>query len=108
MSYTHDELIAVRDRLQGVLAAAAQARSEREYPVQEYPGYSPVPAWVLYERYQMLCAVNLELAVYRNPGPIDIKAIERCERLAVGSVDYAEKFALGCAELVLNLRGEPL
>lgn len=59
----------------------------------------PVGAWIAAERQLMLASVNrLRLVAGRDSLPVS--QIERVERLALGHVDYAHKFALYCAELV--------
>jgi hypothetical protein len=60
-----------------------------------------VPAWVLFERAALHKAVNEERA-RRNLPPVDIKAIDRVERLATGHVDYATKYTLYCTEIALG------
>lgn len=52
-------------------------------------------------RLMMLTKVNHERALLGKP-IVMLETLERRERLAVGHSDYSEKFALYCAELVLE------
>jgi len=60
-----------------------------------------VPAYVLFEREALHVAVNAERARRGFP-PVDLKAIDRVERLACGHVDYAHKYPLYCTEIALG------
>ncbi|SDH42705.1 hypothetical protein [Microbacterium sp. 77mftsu3.1] len=79
--------------LQSVFDAAAAERDQRP----DFDGREP--GWVLYERAQMHDAVNRLRARLGKP-PVATEAIEGAERSACGHVDYAQKFALGAADLV--------
>jgi hypothetical protein len=57
--------------------------------------------WVLYERQVMFDAVN-ELRHTRMLSPIKMCRLMDAERSATGHSDYTHKFALYCAELVLE------
>jgi len=46
-------------------------------------------------------AVNAERA-RRGLPPVDLKPIDRAERLACGHVDYALKYTLYCTEIALG------
>lgn len=63
-------------------------------------------SWILREQEAMLQAVNLE-RVRRQRAPITMETLIRREQLAVGHTDYSIKFALYCAELVLDLPARP-
>lgn len=52
--------------------------------------------WVVYERGVMLDAVN---AARFQQGLPSVTNVDMAERLAMGHVDYARKFALYCVEL---------
>lgn len=93
------ERIRLRDALQNVLQTAAKERSKRSEMVR-FDNES-VPAWALYEQGKMLEAVNLALTA-RNRPPVQLADIQRVERMAMGHVDYASKFALYCTEIVLD------
>lgn len=65
-----------------------------------FEGY-PEFAWVVSERKEMLEMVNAERQKIDRP-PISLKDVFRVENMALGHSDYARKFALYCAELVLR------
>ncbi len=83
--------------LKDVLTMASTQRSKRDELVDGEPG------WVLYERMQMLAAVNDWRAVLGLP-PADVAAVERIESSACGHIDYTAKYAIGCAEIALGER----
>lgn len=58
--------------------------------------------WVLHERHVMLDTTN-RLRASRGLLPVDEDAILRIETSASGHIDYALKFAIGCAELANDL-----
>lgn len=85
--------------LEDVLLSAAKERGAR-------PGFDAASGeleWVLYERAQMLAAVNA-VRHQTDAAPVYLEAIADVERCASGHVDYATKFALYCAELALGVR----
>lgn len=92
--------IGLRDRFLRVLVDAAPARRQRDEFVTLGDGRHEL-GWVLHERELMVAAVNSARAE-RGADVIDRGLVERVERQAEGHTDYAEKFALGCAELVLD------
>ena len=57
--------------------------------------------WVIYEREMMLQAVNA-VRLQRKQPQITVEEVYRVEELAVGHIDYSEKFALYCAQLALE------
>lgn len=95
------QLLVLKERLQGVLQRVSHDRDQRPEFVDKSKGRGTEPAWVVFEREQMHEAVTKERAKL-GKGPIPLKEIERVEQLAVGHTDYADKFALYCAELVLK------
>ena len=56
--------------------------------------------WIEFERRAMWNAVN-DQRRHRGKNPLPIEEVARVEGLAVGHSDYAHKFAIDCAELVL-------
>lgn len=93
----HKRFLAVRDELLKRLRAAAKHRDTR--PELDANGE---PAWVAYERQVMHEEVN---AYRRDAGlpEIDLAEVARVERQACGHVDYADKYALYCAELACGI-----
>ena len=57
--------------------------------------------WVIYERKVMLQAVNA-VRLQRKRPQISVEELHRVEEMAVGHVDYSQKFALYCAQLALE------
>lgn len=55
--------------------------------------------WVLYEREQVLAAVNA-LRADAGKAPVSSDQLRAAETRACGHVDYTSKFAIGCADLV--------
>jgi hypothetical protein len=97
------EKLGLRDRLLSKLEQAMRVRSKRQRYVPDGHGRTE-PGWVAFERTVMAAAVEAER---RARGLLDASAerLRRAERLAVGHTDYAEKFALYCAEIVLDEDG---
>lgn len=60
--------------------------------------------WIVCERKCVWREVNHQRALRAYP-PLDIEAIERAERLALGHSDYVRKYAYAAADLVF--REEP-
>jgi len=87
------ERLRLRDLFRVTLITAQKERDRR----QEIFGGEL--AWVIYERETMLNAVNRARAAYGKQ-PLPPAAVERVEGLATGHVDYTDKFALYCTELV--------
>jgi len=88
-------------RLRHVLLAAAEERHLRGGWVPGAGGKEL--GWVVYERGQMLTAVNAERQA-RDLPPVPVEDVMRVERRAEGHSDYVAQFAFGCAELVLRAR----
>jgi hypothetical protein len=84
-----------------VFLAAAEERVHRPEFIDSPDG--PEMAWVIYERTQMLNAVNAERAA-RDLPPVPAEDVIRAERQACGHCDYVKKYAIGCADLVVGAR----
>jgi hypothetical protein len=97
----HHYRMMFRDVLIKVLGDATSVRDQRRDTVQTPDG--PEPGWVVYEREQMLTAVNRERASRGLP-PASMDAIARVDTQSAGHVDWLEKFALRCSELAFGLR----
>jgi len=90
--------------MEGVFQNAAQERKKRQdFVADPLEGrfIHTVPAYVLFEREAMLAAVNAVRAARGLP-LVDVKKIDRVERLACGHVDYSSKYPLYCAEIALG------
>lgn len=61
----------------------------------------PTQKWIEYERNQMFEETN-RLRLELKKDPLGLVQIRRVESLAEGHSDYAWKFALYCAELVVD------
>lgn len=89
--------------MQKVLSRAAQERRERpdlvDDPIGPWPGQEL--EWVLYEREQLLTAVNVERASRGLPEAA-LSDVKRVEQMAVGHTDYGHKFSIYCAELAMG------
>lgn len=96
----YEERIALRDRLLERLIDLSTQRGQRDDLLP-----SGQVAWEVYEREQMLAAVNIERAGRGLP-PVDISLVEQAEQMAAGHFDYGSKFALYCAEIVLDEKRE--
>lgn len=83
--------IKLRDHLLDVLSKA-QSKYRKEF---EWP------EWLDHERNAMLEEVNLQRSI-RGKIHISLDELIRIETNASGHVDYSSKFALYCAELVLD------
>ncbi len=98
------EKLALLKTFEAEFQKAAKERKNRQGFVQDpcETRFSwTVPAWVLFEREALHKAVNAERARRGFPA-VDIKAIDRVERLACGHVDYAHKYPLYCTEIALG------
>ena len=87
------------DLFRKVLADAMEERDQRQDFVDRPDGTEL--AWVIFERYQMFIAVNLETRARRLP-PATMEAVMRVEQSAAGHSDYAKQFAWGCAGLAMG------
>jgi phosphopantetheine adenylyltransferase len=90
-----DQKLALRNEFLAVLTAAQQERMDRQDIVDGEL------EWVRFERETMHRAVN-EARGEAGKQPLPIDAVERVESSATGHSDYNSKFALYCAELVLE------
>lgn len=95
----HQDRRAVHERLVTELTEAAKQRNRRQDLINGPAGYEP--GWVRYERRRMLAVVNDERAK-RGLQPVPWTAVADAESLATGHVDYVTKYALYCAELVVD------
>lgn len=102
-----DDTRRVYEALRRALLAATRKRGERPNLVPG-PDGNTEPAWVGYERHVMRTEVNTEMVHLRRAVSLrDLateEAIMRVEREAEGHVDYVDKFAYGCAEIVTGYR----
>jgi hypothetical protein len=96
----YTDLVAVREQLHTVLGAAMDERRERDAIVQDGANFNP--AWVVYEREAMLATVNAERRG-RGLDKVDVSEVMAAEEQACGHVDYAAKWAAGCARLAVGL-----
>jgi hypothetical protein len=95
----NDERRKLSDLFRKVLADAMEERDQRQDFVDRPNGGEL--AWVIFERYQMFIAVNLETQGRRLP-PATMEAVMRIEQSAAGHSDYARQFAWGCAGLAMG------
>ena len=96
----HQALMALRARFRRVLSAAMREREDRPQMADFGQGYEP--RWASYERTVMHVEVNRARAEQGRDG-VPLAAVLRVEQQACGHIDYFEKFAFYCAELVLGL-----
>lgn len=104
------EKLALLKVFREVFANAAKERKNRqEYAADPCEGKFThmVPGYVLFERETLHKAVNAERG-RRGLAPVGIGAIDLCERLACGHVDYADKYPLYCVEIALGENNGPL
>ncbi len=94
------DLKTVRDHLYAALVAAMGERGQRGDIVQD--GARFYPAWVVFERDTILAAVNTERR-RRGLDQVDVSEVIAAEEQACGHIDYAAKWAYGCARLALGL-----
>jgi len=92
MTTTFEKLKAILVREQGF------RKDRKEWVKDEMTGHTTL-AWVIYERAAMCNAVN-ELRHVAGKAPVSMRDVYRKELQAEGHVDYTQKFAYGCAELV--------
>lgn len=86
---------------QKTLEDAAAQRKDRHEIITLGNGRTEV-AWVIFERDTMFDAVTRERAKL-GKGPVAMTEVQRVETMACGHSDYGRKFALYCAELVLDI-----
>jgi hypothetical protein len=92
----------VMDQMMAVFRKAAAERDKRPEMVSDPCDDDwRTPAWVVFEREQLHAAINVERLRHGLP-TVDLKMVDRVERLASGHVDYASKYTLYCAEMALG------
>lgn len=89
------------ERFDKTLAEAMKQRNNRTKLVETEYDLCEVPEWVVFERHVLFRAINRERAAL-GKAPISMSEQMRCEASAAGHVDYQRKYALYCAELVLD------
>jgi len=94
------ERLALIARFERVFKAAAGERGQRE-DIVTLPNGMYETAWVLHERAVMHDEVN-QARAERGLPPVDRSVVDRAEQMACGHVDYATKWPLYCAELVMR------
>ena len=87
------------ETLRQVLVTAQAERPKRQEGVASEDGSPGELGWVLFEREQMLRAVN-DLRTRAGKAPVSIEQITGAEQRAMGHVDYTTKFAIAGADLV--------
>lgn len=97
ISIPHAQWKFLRERMLAVLEEAQKERAD----LNRAPLIAGEPAFVVNERTRMFSAVLFERLKLGQP-PIPISSIMRVESMASGHVDYTTKFALYCAELVIE------
>jgi len=97
-----EDKLDLRDKFLSVLKAAATQRKRRTALVSAPGGVGrSEPEWVAFERRAMAEVVDAARAA-RGLAAASPERLQRAERIAVGHVDYMEKFALYCAEIALG------
>lgn len=94
------ERAALLDRMTRTFTDAAKQRPLRQRHIPGPRGGEI--EWVLHEREVMLTEVN-QARAERGLPPVDAAVVERAEQHACGHIDYATKWPLYCAEIVLDL-----
>jgi hypothetical protein len=91
------------EQLKRVLMQAQDERPKRADLVLISNGSSgdtePVMGWVIHEWETMLTEVN-RIRALRDKNPISMYDVRRVEQSAAGHIDYTQKYAIGCADLV--------
>jgi hypothetical protein len=91
--------LALRDQFRAVLIEATRQRDQRRAIINT--AWGPEIEWTCYEREQMRQAVNTILSS-RGKLAVGVDVIRRIDMSASGHVDWLDKFALRCAELVTD------
>lgn len=94
------ERLALCDQFLAVLRREASRRHLRTELVELMPGLHE-PAWVRAERRAMWIVVD-ELRRARGLPSVSLDDVWRAETLACGHIDYLTKYAMHCADLVLD------
>lgn len=89
---------AFNDLLETLVAAQGERHKRQDWV--EQPGYREI-GWAVHERQVMTDRVNL-LRSRAGLAPVPMTAIAIKENLAMGHIDYTKKWALGCADLVID------
>lgn len=97
---TAEERRQLRDRFRDVLLDAASQRNKRQNAIETK--YGAEMEWMRFERQTMLTAVNEERR-RRNLPPAHADDIQNANSQAGGHIDYADKFALYCAEIAMGI-----
>jgi hypothetical protein len=99
-----NEFLQLIDRFKETFALAAKERPARQTRVKttDWKGRPDEEiGWVVFEREVMHKLVN-EIRVKRGLSEIGISEVQKVETWACGHVDYAQKYAIYCAELALG------
>ncbi len=94
------EVRAAQDEIYATLTATMAERGQRADIVQDGARFNP--AWLVHERETMLAAVNAERR-RRGLDDVDVSEVIGVEEQACGHIDYAAKWAYGCARLAVGL-----
>lgn len=88
----------VREAFDALYPVLCYAQHERKYRPLEI---TDKPYWLHYEKLVMWGKVNT-LREEAGKEMVPFSEVERVEQLASGHFDYTKKFALHCAELVIQ------
>lgn len=91
----HNEYLRTVEEIRTVLIEAYQHRDERRDLVDGRPG------WIRWEQEQATDVVN-QIRARRGSYPVAFPLVERAEERAAGHINYTQKFAIGCADLVYD------
>ncbi len=95
------ERLRLQDAFLKMLAGTDPAmKAESAWVVVETPD-GPEAQWVIERWFVMFEEVNRQRKLLRKD-PVELQAVKDADRMASGHTDYAEKFSLYCAELVLS------
>jgi hypothetical protein len=89
----HREYLRTFEEIKNALVAAQKERDVRRNLVDGQP------AWIYHERARACDVVN-QIRARMGKDPVATPLVVRAEMRAAGHVDYTQKFALGCADLV--------
>lgn len=96
----HDRYLASIREFRELFGILTEERGERRAMITGPDGNLDL-GWVVFEREQMLAEVNRRRAE-RGLDALGYERIVKVELGATGHVDYAAKYAMGCAGLVLS------
>ncbi len=97
---TAEERRKLRDRFRGIFLDAVKERRKR--PASIHTEFGQEWEWMRFERETMLTAVNEERR-RRNLPPATAEQVQNANVQASGHFDYADKFALYCAEIAMGI-----